>query len=97
MLHLECQPQGAQRQSSFFGFYSTKMDPDPKIGCSPHTSGTEALPIRPTVWKCPNCRYTNYTDLSLAMFPDYEDGQWKCVICKHQRGNAEIDTPQGPT
>ena len=30
MLHLECQPQGAQRQSSYFGFYSTKMDPDPK-------------------------------------------------------------------
>ena len=87
MLHLECQPQGAQRQSSFFGFYSTKMDPDPnpKIGCSPPTSGTDALPIRPTVWKCSNCHYTNHTDLSFAKYPDSEDGQWKCVICKHQR------------
>ena len=73
------------------------MDPDPKIDCPPHASGSEAPYLRLTVWKCPNCRYTNYTDLSLAMFPDYEDGQWKCVICKHQRGNAEIDTPQGPT
>jgi len=75
------------------------MDPDPKIDCPPHASGSEAPYLIPTVWKCPNCHYTNHTDLSLAMFPDSEDGQWKCVVCKHQRGNAEIDidTPQGPT
>ncbi len=100
MSHLERQPQGPQPQSSYFGISSTKMEPDPKIGCPPHASGSEAPPLRPTVWKCPNCHYTNHTDLSLARFPDSEDGQWKCVICKHQQehaGNAEIDTPQAPT